>query len=169
MRWRILEDYKAFEAAIIADYDAHPAVERELVLRLASLLWRLRRATTMETGCSKSRLTICVSSGTAAELSQKRSKSSMQVSARVFLSMPNPDRAPDEITNGMKAWLGSRPKAIDLATKLAHSFLRLANLPSYPRTDNSDAPFALLPKSQVDKRAHAIGDPDCPHGKPVPT
>ena len=44
------EDYKAFEATIIADYDAQSAVERELVLRLASLLWRLRRATTMETG-----------------------------------------------------------------------------------------------------------------------
>src|SRR5437870_4154092 len=44
------EDYKAFEADIIADYDAQSAVERELVLRLASLLWRLRRATTMETG-----------------------------------------------------------------------------------------------------------------------
>jgi hypothetical protein len=44
------EDYKAFEAAIIADYDAQSAVERELVLRLASILWRLRRATTMETG-----------------------------------------------------------------------------------------------------------------------
>ena len=44
------EDYKAFETAIIADYDAQSAVERELVLRLASLLWRLRRATTMETG-----------------------------------------------------------------------------------------------------------------------
>src|SRR5271170_5232044 len=44
------EDYGAFEAAIIADYDAQSAVERELVLRLASLLWRLRRATTMETG-----------------------------------------------------------------------------------------------------------------------
>src|SRR5208282_5616708 len=44
------EDYKAFEAAIIADYNAQSAVERELVLRLASLLWRLRRATTMETG-----------------------------------------------------------------------------------------------------------------------
>jgi hypothetical protein len=43
------EDYKAFEAAITADYDAHSAVERELVLRLASLLWRLRRATTIET------------------------------------------------------------------------------------------------------------------------
>ena len=44
------EDYKAFEAAIIADYDAQSAVERELVLRLASVLWRLRRATAMETG-----------------------------------------------------------------------------------------------------------------------
>jgi hypothetical protein len=44
------EDYKAFEAAVIADYDAQSAVERELVLRLASVLWRLRRATTMETG-----------------------------------------------------------------------------------------------------------------------
>ncbi len=44
------EDYRAFEAAIIADYDAQSAVERELVLRLASALWRLRRATAMETG-----------------------------------------------------------------------------------------------------------------------
>src|SRR5207302_5212892 len=44
-----LEDYKAFEATIIADYDAETAVERELVLRLASLLWRLRRATAIET------------------------------------------------------------------------------------------------------------------------
>jgi hypothetical protein len=43
------DDYNAFEAAIIADYDAQSAVERELVLRLANLLWRLRRATTMET------------------------------------------------------------------------------------------------------------------------
>src|SRR5436853_780468 len=44
------EVYQAFEAAVIADYDAQSAVERELVLRLASPLWRLRRATTMETG-----------------------------------------------------------------------------------------------------------------------
>ena len=42
------EDYKAFEAAIISDYGAETAVARELVLRLASLLWRLRRATAIE-------------------------------------------------------------------------------------------------------------------------
>ena len=42
-------DYQAFEAAVISDYNAETAVERELVLRLASVLWRLRRATAMET------------------------------------------------------------------------------------------------------------------------
>jgi hypothetical protein len=44
------EDYKAFEEAIAADYDAQSAVERELVLRLAGLLWRLRRTTRIEAG-----------------------------------------------------------------------------------------------------------------------
>src|ERR1035437_5001088 len=48
------EDYQAFEAAVIADYDAESAVERELVLRLASVLWRLRRATGMETALFES-------------------------------------------------------------------------------------------------------------------
>jgi hypothetical protein len=43
------EDYRAFEAAVIADYEAETAVERELVLRLASLLWRLRRIISIET------------------------------------------------------------------------------------------------------------------------
>src|ERR1700761_260867 len=44
------EEYAAFEMAVAADYDAQSAVERELVLRLASLLWRLRRATSIEAG-----------------------------------------------------------------------------------------------------------------------
>ena len=48
------EDYQAFEAAVTADYDAETAVERELVLRLASVLWRLRRATGIETGLFES-------------------------------------------------------------------------------------------------------------------
>jgi hypothetical protein len=42
-------DYRAFEMVVTADYDPETAVERELVLRLASLLWRLRRATSIET------------------------------------------------------------------------------------------------------------------------
>src|SRR6201987_1728957 len=47
------DDYAAFEMAITTDYDAQSAVERELVLRLASLLWRLRRATAIQSGLFK--------------------------------------------------------------------------------------------------------------------
>src|SRR4051812_21437932 len=47
------EDYSAFELSITADYDPQSASERELVLRLASLLWRLRRATAIESGLFK--------------------------------------------------------------------------------------------------------------------
>jgi hypothetical protein len=44
------QDYKGFELSVTADFDARTAVEREFVLRLAGLLWRLRRATAIETG-----------------------------------------------------------------------------------------------------------------------
>jgi hypothetical protein len=57
------EDYRAFEAAIAADYDAQSAVERELVLRLASVLWRLRRAL----ACSEFKPNACVTIGKTAK------------------------------------------------------------------------------------------------------
>src|SRR5262245_25800181 len=47
-------DYEAFEAAVTAEYDAETAVQRELVLRLSSVLWRLRRSTLIETGLFES-------------------------------------------------------------------------------------------------------------------
>jgi hypothetical protein len=39
----------AFEPSETSDFDAQTAGGRELVLRLASLLWRFRRATSIET------------------------------------------------------------------------------------------------------------------------
>src|SRR5215813_14227445 len=47
------DNYAAFEMAVTADYDAQSVVEREFVLRLASLLWRPRRATAIESGLFK--------------------------------------------------------------------------------------------------------------------
>jgi hypothetical protein len=44
------EEYRAFEEAIVSEYLPQTPVERELVHRLASLFWRLRRATSIETG-----------------------------------------------------------------------------------------------------------------------
>ena len=42
--------YKRFQVAIVSHYAPQSPIEHELVLRLASLLWRLRRATSIETG-----------------------------------------------------------------------------------------------------------------------
>ncbi len=39
------DDYQGFEEAVASGYAPVTAVERELVLRLASVLWRLRRRT----------------------------------------------------------------------------------------------------------------------------
>jgi hypothetical protein len=48
-----VEDYQTFEQALLAHYAPASIVARELTLRLASLLWRLRRATAIETGLLK--------------------------------------------------------------------------------------------------------------------
>ncbi len=126
------EDYKAFEAAVIADYGAQSAVERELVLRLASLLWRLRRATTMETGLFE------IQADYLREFRQSRraqTRSQQIIYARLEEANyvdADPDRAPHGITNGTEARYSSGPKTLDPATDLARCFLRLANLPSYP-------------------------------------
>lgn len=43
------EEFEQFEAAIKADYQPASAVEHELISRLTSLFWRLRRSTLIET------------------------------------------------------------------------------------------------------------------------
>ena len=129
------EDYKAFEAAIIADYDAQSAVERELVLRLASLLWRLRRATTMETGLFE------IQADHLREFRQARQvrPASQEIIYAMFGRADSvgfdPDPASHGIDNATKPYPGSDPEsvglAVDPAAELARCFLRLANLPNY--------------------------------------
>ena len=43
-------DYRAFEVSILAEHNPRTTTERELASRLASVLWRLRRSTCIETG-----------------------------------------------------------------------------------------------------------------------
>ena len=128
------EDYKAFETAIIADYDAQSAVERELVLRLASLLWRLRRATTMETGLFE----IQANHMSAYEQAGHVSPASRDVVYALFgrADGPGSEQVPEShrLTNGPEALSSSEPKSLELAigptTDVARCFLRLANLPN---------------------------------------
>jgi hypothetical protein len=127
------EDYQAFEAAIIADYDTRSAVERELVLRLASLLWRLRRATTMETGLFEIQ---------ANHLNGFRPTRRLLPAAReAVYPLFGPDDsisynrgvASDGITNATTV-PGPAPKtvgALGTTVKLARCFSHLANLPNF--------------------------------------
>ncbi len=124
------EDYRAFEAAIIADYDAQSTVERELVLRLASLLWRLRRATTMETGLFE------IQADYACEFRRHTQADTQEIIYTKFGLVDsvdtNPDRPSHDITSGQEAPPTSAPTSVDSAAALARCFLRLANLPSCP-------------------------------------
>jgi hypothetical protein len=119
------EDYKAFEAAIAADYDAQSAVERELVLRLASLLWRLRRATTMETGLFE------IQAGQLLEVRQCRQLGSDQgkIVHTLFLQ---PEAGKTTEPNRRPPALETESPAADPASDLAQCFLRIANLPTSP-------------------------------------
>jgi hypothetical protein len=128
------EDYKAFEAAIMADYDVQSAVERELVLRLASLLWRLRRATTMETGLFE----IQANHLTEVSRDSQFHPASREVVYALFrrADAVDVDRAPAGVgvTSATDPVSGTGQKsvepAVQNAVKFARCFLRLANLPN---------------------------------------
>ena len=83
------EDYEAFEAAIISDYDAETAVERQLVLRLASVLWRLRRATSIETAIFDSASENASSLGSARSTDAVDPKTSMADGYLKISAMPS--------------------------------------------------------------------------------
>ena len=125
------EDYRTFEAAIIADYDAQSAVERELVLRLASLLWRIRRATTMETGLFE------IQAKHVLDFQKKRQphQDGAQIVHAMFGRADPINNDHDNAQDGAEDFEASRssePDPLDQPRNLAHCFLRLANLPSYP-------------------------------------
>jgi hypothetical protein len=120
------DDYEAFEMAITMDFEAQSAVERELVLRLASLLWRLRRATAIESGLFKLQ---------ARQLLKfRRPRQAREDRQRAIETLCRNAVAPDE---GMHANRDAEGSASVSASDgdpddLTCSFVRLSNLPTYP-------------------------------------
>jgi hypothetical protein len=124
-----VDDYRGFEAAIIADFDARTAVERELVLRLASLLWRLRRATMIETELLRIQ----------AEVLRDRRSGHLTVRSR---NTPPPiprnaysavrdvqeDQTDSDSCSAIHSASHSAAQTVNSSRDLAHCFLRLANL-----------------------------------------
>ena len=128
------EDYKAFEATIIADYDAQSAVERELVLRLASLLWRLRRATTMETGLFEIQADHLHEFRQGRQFQPSPQEMIYAISGQTDSLVDDHKSAPGavNINESQPPPPGSGFNSIAQAPAYALCFLRLANLPSCP-------------------------------------
>jgi hypothetical protein len=126
------EDYAAFEMAVTADFDATSAVERELVLRLASLLWRLRRATAIESGLFRIE---------ALHLLQfRQTRRAHHERQKIIDSLYDGSVAPTKTTSfdeadGEQVPNAALPKSQDDSVEfdgVTQSYLRLANLPTFP-------------------------------------
>ena len=124
------DDYAAFEMAITTDFEAQSAVERELVLRLASLLWRLRRATAIESGLFKLQ---------ARQLLQfRRRRQAREDRQRTIETLCRNPIAPDEGTQLKEHASSDAEGSASVSASdgdpddLTCSFVRLSNLPTYP-------------------------------------
>jgi hypothetical protein len=126
------EDYAAFELAVTADFDAQSAVERELVLRLASLLWRLRRATAIESGLFKIQAKHLLQFRQCRQTDQERQRiiESMYRDASATEEDMRQDNEPKSST--LDPAPSSTGEPADPLLDLARAFVRLSNLPTCP-------------------------------------
>ena len=121
------DEYAAFEMAVTSDYDAQTAVERELVLRLASALWRLRRATSIESGLFR------IQAQHLLQFRQRRAQREKPLGdvLRFEVAISEGEkRQEDWLSSGLEDRAGFAPP--DRDCDLTASFVRLVNLPTAP-------------------------------------
>ena len=125
-------DYAAFEMAVTADYDAQSVVERELVLRLASLLWRLRRATIIESGLFTSQARHLLQFQRLPQTYGKRQQDVERVYRNAVLSEGEMGQHEDEPIGNVETGSESAQDLTDQSDDLTRAFVRLTNLPTCP-------------------------------------
>jgi hypothetical protein len=123
------EDYAAFEMAVTADFDAQSAVERELVLRLASLLWRLRRVTAIEAGLFKEQARQLLQFRDGRRIHRERQGTTSSLRRTVFAENDEGQREPDP---ALGAHLSSPLDPADQCEGLTRAFVGLSKQPTYP-------------------------------------
>ncbi len=126
------EDYAAFEIAVTADFDALTVVERELVLRLASLLWRLRRATAIETGLFQIQACQLLKRPPQMRAYQKRQRIIEGICQGATLSAADERQNQAEHIRELEGSSTSTEDANGHSDDLSRSFLRLNKLRTSP-------------------------------------
>jgi hypothetical protein len=126
------EDYAAFEMAVTADYDAQSAVERELVLRLASLLWRLRRATAIESGLFKIQVKHLLQFRKMRQAYRNHQNIIDATHREAVATDDEMLKNLDEPTDSLDAGPRSTAQPANQSDDLTRAFIRLSNLPTYP-------------------------------------
>jgi hypothetical protein len=116
--------------AVTADYDAQSAVERELVLRLASLLWRLRRASAIESGLFRIQAKHLLQFRRGRQAHRDRRKIIDELYGTADAS--GNDLRPDQNDNASGIDAPASDALADQTDDLTQAFVRLSNLPTYP-------------------------------------
>lgn len=117
-----VEQYREFEAAILGEYVPETPVEEELVRRLASLFWRLRRATSIETGLLRMQGKILLDFRSSRQ-KQPAAQSDGSDSGEHSSAGQNGFAAADQ-----PAFADERHQPMHASRDIALAFLRLANL-----------------------------------------
>jgi hypothetical protein len=130
------EEFERFEAAVRADYQPISTVEHELVARLTSLLWRLRRSTLIETNLFQLQARLAMEQKRKGQDGSDTTGPGMGILYRLLRSpdtietSQDAPNTPQPINNGAGVAI-ARASSSDYPNP-ATIFLRLCNLNSFP-------------------------------------
>jgi hypothetical protein len=130
------QEFEQFAAAIRADYQPVSTVEHELVTRLASLLWRLRRSTLIETNLFQLQGRLVIEQKLGVPVGSETTSPGMEILYRLLRS---PDTFVPSQTDSKMPKLANHEVNIANVRDDSSSypnpatiFLRLCNLNSFP-------------------------------------
>jgi len=121
-----VRSYRAFERALIASVDPRSALELALAHRLASLLWRLRRASAIETGLFEIQAKLLSTRGQAP--SRGASQPGTATGANGHNKGPGSNGRDDPTARDQELLSTSMRPPLGPSHALAQCFLRLCNL-----------------------------------------
>jgi len=130
------QKFEQFEAAIRADYQPVSAIEHELVARLTSLFWRLRRSTLIETSLFQLQGRLAMEQKLMGRSGSDSASPEMRVLYRLlrspdsFVPSQSASDTPELVNHG--ADVANARESFSDCPNPATIFLRLCNLNSFP-------------------------------------